>query len=693
MPSVISAELLASLGLSEKEVQKIVSSLDSNSKTKKLVANLEALLLLLEPHGGLSSLDGPRRKALFQAAQSLGADVLGTNKSLFIKYLLVDGSDSIMATAKMSAAIACVAASGGVELTEPDFREAAGVGVSVSFEDVKTVAITLVEEHRDAIVEAGYTYQAALMKPLRAMPKMIFAEQTAVKGALEECFFAILGERTPENTKKPKGKGKGGNKTKDSKKKAVGTDVASSAADSATSSTQGGGEVLATAATIETSTTTTLRAAERYEAERRELLTKVALEFDLNVDAVLRKFADANSGADGSVDDEQEVNPVTVADKKIDYTRLIDQFGTELLDEQIIARFERLTGKPAHHFLRRGIFFSHRDISQVLDAYERGEPFYLYTGRGPSSDSMHLGHLVPFMFTKYLQDAFGCPLVVQMTDDEKYLWKDLTPEQLEHTLRENVRDIIACGFDREKTFIFSDFRYVGGPFYQNIVLMQKRITANMAMKSLGLSTLDNIGRFAWSAVQAAPSFSSSFPHIFGPQSSHHCLIPCAIDQDVYFRITREVAPRLGYKKPAVIHSIFFPGMGGTGGKMSSSVGQDKTIFMTDTAAMIKDKVTKYAFSGARGTTADDLRELGADLEMDTSYQYLRFFMEDDAKLEDIASKYSKGQTLTGEVKAELISVLQELIINHQSARASISDDEIEYFMSPDAARFGKCRGD
>jgi hypothetical protein len=44
----------------------------------------------------------------------------------------------------------------------------------------------------------------------------------------------------------------------------------------------------------------------------------------------------------------------------------------------------------------------------------------------------------------------------------RYLWKDLTLEQLAHTLRENVRDIIALGFDREKTFIFSDFDYVGG---------------------------------------------------------------------------------------------------------------------------------------------------------------------------------------------------------------------------------------
>lgn len=76
-----------------------------------------------------------------------------------------------------------------------------------------------------------------------------------------------------------------------------------------------------------------------------------------------------------------------------------------------------------HPWLRRGIFFSHRDFEQILDLYEQKKPFYLYTGRGPSSDALHMGHLIPFMFTKWLQDTFDVPLVIQMTDDEKYLWK------------------------------------------------------------------------------------------------------------------------------------------------------------------------------------------------------------------------------------------------------------------------------
>ena len=61
---------------------------------------------------------------------------------------------------------------------------------------------------------------------------------------------------------------------------------------------------------------------------------------------------------------------------------------------------------------------------------------------------------------RWLQDAFDVPLVIQMADDEKFLWRDLTPEQTYQLGFENAKDIIACGFDPNKTFIFRDFDYV-----------------------------------------------------------------------------------------------------------------------------------------------------------------------------------------------------------------------------------------
>ena len=61
---------------------------------------------------------------------------------------------------------------------------------------------------------------------------------------------------------------------------------------------------------------------------------------------------------------------------------------------------------------------------------------------------------------RWLQDAFDVPLVIQMTDDENFLWKDMTIEDVNKYAYENAKDIIACGFDPTKTFIFSDFDFM-----------------------------------------------------------------------------------------------------------------------------------------------------------------------------------------------------------------------------------------
>lgn len=105
--------------------------------------------------------------------------------------------------------------------------------------------------------------------------------------------------------------------------------------------------------------------------------------------------------------EEQKVDPFDVkgaiVDGKvqaIDYEKLIRDFGTRRISPELLERFEKLTGHKPHIFLRRGMFFSHRDLERILDRYEQGKPFFLYTGRGPSSESMHLGHMIPFMFTK-----------------------------------------------------------------------------------------------------------------------------------------------------------------------------------------------------------------------------------------------------------------------------------------------------
>ncbi|KAI8031454.1 Tryptophan--tRNA ligase, cytoplasmic [Camellia lanceoleosa] len=383
--------------------------------------------------------------------------------------------------------------------------------------------------------------------------------------------------------------------------------------------------------------------------------------------------------------EEQVVNPWEVSAKqggKIDYDKLIDKFGCQRLDKSIVDRVHRLTSRPPYIFLRRGIFFAHR--REVL----------FYIGRGASSEALHVGHLASFMFTKYLQDAFKVPLVIQLTDDEKCMWKNLSVEDSKRLARENAKDIIACGFDISKTFIFSDFNYVGGTFYENMVRINKCVTYNKAVGIFGFTGEDHIGKISFPAAQAAPSFPSSLPHLFSGKHNLRCLIPCAIDQDPYFRLTRDVAPRIGFHKPALIESSFFPALQGETGKMSAS-DPNSAIYVTDSSKVIKNKVlyfyfyfiyfflvqiNKYAFSGGQDSI-ENQRKYGANLEVDIPIKYLGFFLEDDAELDYIRKEYSAGRMLTGDVKTRLIELLTELVERPRRAWAAVTEEMVDAFMA------------
>ena len=53
--------------------------------------------------------------------------------------------------------------------------------------------------------------------------------------------------------------------------------------------------------------------------------------------------------------------------QSIDYEKLIKQFGTRPISDETLARFEAVTGQKPHHFLRKGVFFSERDFTKILD--------------------------------------------------------------------------------------------------------------------------------------------------------------------------------------------------------------------------------------------------------------------------------------------------------------------------------------
>jgi len=375
-----------------------------------------------------------------------------------------------------------------------------------------------------------------------------------------------------------------------------------------------------------------------------------------------------------------------------DYSRVVAQFKSQQILQQdrqeLLDRIETVSKKSDQqhqqsflkHFLRRGIIFSHRDFGDFLNDQEKSRPAYLYTGRGPSASSMHIGHLLPFYLCSSLQQTFDIPLVIQVTDDEKFLFRDINLDKLDKMTTENIKDIIACGFDQDKTFIFRNTQYFG-EMYMTILQIQRCFSTNAVQKTFGFSGTDCVGKLSFAATQAAPCFASSFPKVlpFADRSNARCLIPCAIDQDPFFVLTRNnCCGPLKKSKPSLLHTTFLPGLKGPGVKMSSSDKDlSNVILLTDDEAAVKKKM-RSAFSGGRATLKE-LQEKGADLEVDTAYQYLRYFLLDQQEFEEIGKEYGSGKISTGAVKDRAAEVVNSVLKTFREKRSAVTDETVKSF--------------
>lgn len=174
----------------------------------------------------------------------------------------------------------------------------------------------------------------------------------------------------------------------------------------------------------------------------------------------------------------------------------------------------------------------------------------------------------------------------------------------------------------------------------------------------------------------APCLSSYFKPIFNEPI--RCLVPCAIDQDPYFRCIRDVSNQLKHPKPSLILAKFLPSLEGTS-KMSSN---QNNILLSDTKETIQNIVKRKLYTGGRETLKLH-RELGGNIDVDIPYQYLYFFLENDQELEKIKNDYTKGLLLSSEIKNILSDVLINFISDHQNKINKITDDDIKYFYSLD----------
>ena len=276
---------------------------------------------------------------------------------------------------------------------------------------------------------------------------------------------------------------------------------------------------------------------------------------------------------------------------------------------------------------------------------------------------MNMKKGINFFFTlvELLQDKFGVELWFQFPDEEKFLFKEnLTLEDTQNYLNENMLDVIALGFKPGKTHFLIDTVHAN-IMYKEAIKVAKRITFSTAKAAFGFDNETNIGAIFYTAMQAVPAF---LPSVLAKKKIP-CLIPLGVDQDLHFRLARDVIVKLGYYNPAILHCRFMPALTGPGKMSASEI--DTAIYTTDPSDIVRNKIMKYAFSGGRATI-EEHRKKGGNPDIDIAYQYLTFFEEDDKKLEKIYRDYKSGRLLTSELKKIVIDRINGFLKGHQKRR-------------------------
>jgi tryptophanyl-tRNA synthetase len=362
--------------------------------------------------------------------------------------------------------------------------------------------------------------------------------------------------------------------------------------------------------------------------------------------------------ADG---DEFLVTPYEVKGR-IDYARLRELFGTQELTAELLDRLRRLAGGELPPLLSRGIYCSHRDLGLLLDRFTAGTPFFLYSGRGPSGP-LHVSHLVSFEVCRWLQERLGVPMYIQITDDEKFWARSgLTREEAARWGMENLYDILALGFDRRRTRVFFDSRSIAA-LYPLAIRVARKIPYSTVKAVFGFEPSTNVGLIFYTALQTVPCFWPSWAE----GRDVPCLIPCGIDQDPHFRVTRDIAEGLGYPKPALLHSQMIPGLLGEAAMSTTGHVADNALFLNDPPKVVERKI-RNAFTGGRATV-EEQRRLGATPEVCSVWALWRTrFARSDEEFRKVTEGCRSGSLLCGECKASVIERVHDFYREHAVAR-------------------------
>lgn len=289
---------------------------------------------------------------------------------------------------------------------------------------------------------------------------------------------------------------------------------------------------------------------------------------------------------------------------------------------------------PLDDTLSDKLYFLPFAVRNLIE-YQRGltdfdpkkpEDYMLYTGRGPSQGSFHIGHLPGIQLVKAFQAFLGSKIFFMISDDEKIFRDDINREKMSENVANTLEQLSKLGLTMTNTHYHINSMGISEEYYSILIRLLRMTNINTLNNIFGEKA--NIGEYFYPLYQILPCF-------LGKQ----CIVIAGKDQDPFFRLARDLARRMGNKPPILLYTKSVPGLDGTD-KMSTSIPTSLPIFLTDNVTLIKSKIAKVKKVGAG--SLDELFEFGANLEQDTLYQLLQLFEMDAERLSMITRAYTIG---------------------------------------------------
>lgn len=357
---------------------------------------------------------------------------------------------------------------------------------------------------------------------------------------------------------------------------------------------------------------------------------------------------------------QQRIDPFDIKIEEIDYAKLIEEFGTQPIST--------IKKPPNIKAFRQGYVISHRDFDKFLESIKRKEKVSIVTGFN-ASGSIHLGHKRTFDLVVEFQKLYNIPVYIPLTDDEAYVVGKIKnlKEGLNNALL-LAKQMIALGFKKGKTKIC--IHQLCPQLYKLGIELSRKCTVSEIKAIYGFTDSTNPGLIFYPCMQAAD--------IILPQTlkgKHIVLVPIGIDQDPHVRLSRDLADRFGYTKPAALHLTFVRGLDG-GPKMSKS-RPGSAIFL-DEKPDVAAKYCMHAFTGGRAT-AEEQKRLGGEYAKCVVYEYLAAHFMDEKEICDLTAKCSGGAIMCGECKLLLAERCRKFLEEFQT-RVKKAEKEIEKFL-------------